>query len=288
MFAGEFLFEFGRSESAPTHAFHHGFNQARIREIFFSKFAGSSKTASLEEHLCIVEVCLFEEHASTVAERPLLIAKVGSRSFYYLTLLGKFCDKRTRFHIVHISFHLRIDTSCHSRLHFVHGSHFHVLIVGIHTQEHEVLFIVGCQFLDHTVHRFSVNHRSKHLVDVIFVFNARNSLFLQEVAHILRRIVVVLLLRTVVVDSLDAAEHVFRSTFHLRFAQTEFSSALNFRHHSSYSSRIFSWFRSEVYREAVSRLREQIVLIAHTSVEERTIRLLCHFAQTSVDALRSE
>ena len=288
MFACEFLLEFGRSKSAPTHSFHHGFNQARIREIFFSKFAGSSKTTSLEEHLCIVEVRLFEEHASTVAERPLLIAKVGSRSFYYLTLLGKFCDKRTRFHVVHISFHLRIDTSSNGSLHFFHGSHLHLLIVGIHTQEHEVLFVVCRQFLDHTIHRFSVNHRRKHLVGIIFVLDAGDSLFLQEVTHILRSIEVVLLLRAIVVNRFDVAEHVFRSTFHLRFAQTEFSSALNFRHHSSYSSRVFSWFRSEVDREAVSRFREQIVLIAHTSVEEWAIFLLRHFAQTSIDALRSE
>ena len=218
----------------------------------------------------------------------MLIAKVGSRSFYNLTLLGKFGDERTRFHVVHISFHLRIDTSRHGSLHFVHGSHLHLLIVGIHTQEHEVLFVVGCQFLDHAIHRFSVNHRRKHLVGIIFVLDAGDSLFLQEVTHILRSIEIVLLLRAVVVNCFDVAEHVFRSTFHLRFAQTKFSSALNFRHHSSYSSRVFSRFRSEVDREAVSCFREQIVLIAHTSIEERTIFLLRHFAQTSVDALRSE
>ena len=288
MFASEFLLEFGRSESAPTHVFHHGFNQARISEIFFRKFARTTKTASLEEYLCIVEIGLFEEHASTVAEGPLRIAKVSSRSFYNLTFLGKFCNERTCFHVVHISLHLSVDTSCHSRLHFVHGSHFHVLIVGIHTQEHEILFVVGCQFLDHTVHCFSINHRRKHLVGIKFVFDAGDSLFLQEVTHILRSIEVVLLLRAVVVNRFDVTEYIFRSTFHLRFAQTKFSCALDFRHHSSYSSCVFSGFGSDVYREAVSRFREQIVLIAHSSIEERTVFLLCHFAQSSVDALRSE
>ena len=139
----------------------------------------------MEEDLSIVEVGLLEEYASTVAESPLCVAEIGSVSLHNLTLLREFFYERTSLHIVHVSFDFCINASFDRRFHFFDGGHFRVVVLGVHTQEYEVLLRVGSKLLNHSIHCFSIDHGSNHFVGVEFVFYAGDTLLFQEMAHVL-------------------------------------------------------------------------------------------------------
>ena len=154
---------------------HDGGEQLQVVVVALAIESVTTLGHGLEQNLVVLEVGLLKNHAGTVRECQLLIAK-----FLVLGLLGNLAslrhslggNQRLVLHIVHIGLNLLGAHGINGLGHLLLGGQGITLTVGGEEGHHEVGVVIGDEFLlQCLVDGLEWNHRSHLLHDLVILLD---------------------------------------------------------------------------------------------------------------------
>ena len=123
----------------------------------------------------------------------------------------------------------------------------------------------------------------EHLIEVELRFDVAGWHVFEEVAHVFRNVVAVLLLVAVVVGRFSGRIDFLFGALDFRASQSELRGAFQFLHCRLHSLHVLSWFRQYDERKCPHRFAHDVVAVFNHCCCKRTVGLLREFSQTCVD-----